>query len=306
MEGNGHDTVRASTVFLDHVTKHYRKGGGVDDLTLSVGPGEVFGFLGPNGAGKTTTIRLILDLIRPTRGTISIFGLDSRSESVAIRRRIGYIPGDVALYDRLTPREILSHFAHLRGGLAWSAINAQAEELELEMDRQIRTLSKGNRQKVGLVAALMGDPELLLLDEPTSGLDPLVQQQVHEALRRAVREGRTVFLSSHILSEVGQVADRVGLIREGRLIAVERVADLQQRPVHLVDATFRSVPDAAPFEALPGVGACKIDGHALHFEVSGSLNPVVATLAAAELTDLSIREPSLEELFLSFYEQPRV
>jgi len=291
-------------VVLQHVSKRYRTGGGVSDLDLEIGRGEVFGFLGPNGAGKTTVIRLLLDLIRPDSGSIRLFGLDSRADSVEIRRRIGYVPGELSLYSRFTARQVLSHFAYLRGGLTWSSIAGPAEMLNLELDQSLRTMSKGNRQKVGLVAAFMGDPDLLLLDEPTSGLDPLVQQQVHSEVRRAAVEGRTVFLSSHVLSEVGQVADRVGLIREGRLVAVERVSDLQHRSIHQIDATFTTPQEAAGFASLPGVTVCTAAGNSLHLEASGSLRPIIARLADCDLIDLSVREPTLEELFLSFYSHP--
>jgi ABC-2 type transport system ATP-binding protein len=295
------ERANTATLSMDHVTKQYRGGGGVFDLSLSIEPGEIFGFLGPNGAGKTTTIRLILDFIRPSSGSIKVFGLDSRVQSVAIHRRIGYIPGELTLYDRLTGREILSHFAYLHGRLSWAAVESRAEEFDLDLDRPVRTLSRGNRQKVGLVAALMGEPELLLLDEPTSGLDPLVQQQVQQTIRKAALNGCTVFLSSHALSEVGEIAGRVGLIREGRLVAVERVVDLQRRSVHLIDAAFSTVPDRAQFATLAGVTKCELTGNSLHLEVTGDLNPLVAALATAEMTNLSIREPSLEELFLTFY-----
>ena len=291
------------TIALEGVTKHYRTGAGVDDVTLSIGPGEVFGFLGPNGAGKTTVIRMVLDFIRPDSGRIRIFGMDARADSVRIHGRIGYVPGELALYDRFTAREMLTHFGYLRGRRDWSSIAVQAERLELELDRPMRKLSKGNRQKVALVSAFAGDPELLLLDEPTSGLDPIVQQQVHAEVRRAADEGRTVFLSSHVLAEVGQVADRVGLIRSGRLIAVERVSELRRRAMHLVDATFASPVAEERFATLPGVSACEVVDHRLHLDVSGSLRPTVQALADVDLVDLSIREPTLEELFLSFYEQ---
>jgi len=305
LESNSPESASGSVVIkLDHVTKRYRGGGGVSDISLAIRQGEVFGFLGPNGAGKTTIIRLLLDLIRPNSGTITIFGLDSRADSVAIRRRLGYIPGELALYDRLTPREILTHFAYLRGGIAWSSVTPLIDALNLEIDKPVRTMSKGNRQKVGLVAAFMGDPELLLLDEPTSGLDPLIQQQIHEQVRRAALDGRTVFLSSHILSEVGEMAGRVGLIREGRLIAVERVNDLQQRSAHLVDITFPTPPDPEFLGSLSGVQRTAIRDKTLHAEVAGDLNPLIAKLSGVQITDLSIREPDLEELFLSFYEQP--
>lgn len=288
-------------VSLDHVTKVYRGGAGVHDLNLTIRAGEIFGFLGPNGAGKTTTIRLILDLIRPSSGVIRVFGLDSRRDCVAIHRRLGYLPGDLALYERLSAREILTHFAHLRGGLAWSSIERYVLAFELDVDRPVRTLSKGNRQKVGLVAAMMGDPDFLVLDEPTSGLDPLVQLQVREELRRAAGEGRTVFLSSHDLAEVGEMADRVGLIRAGQLIAIEDVAKLQQRSAHLVEAQFRTPQDVSEITALSAVTSHSLDGRTLHLEVAGDLNPIVGLLARFDLEDLSIREPTLEELFLKFY-----
>ncbi len=296
-------TTSEPVVRFDHVTKIYRGGGGVRDVTLEVYPGEVLGFLGPNGAGKTTTIRLLLDLIRPSSGTIEVFGLDSRRDSVAIRRRVGYLPGDLALYEQLSARDVLSHFAHLRGGPSWTTIRSLADTLELDLDRPIRSLSRGTRQKVGIVAALMGEPDLLVLDEPTSGLDPLVQRQVHEMLRAAADAGHSVFLSSHILSEVAQVADRVGLIRDGQLVAVERVVDLQQHAAHLIDARLRNAPTREAYASLPGVVVCTVSGNDLHLEVAGDMRPVIAALAASDLDDLSVREPSLEEVFLSFYDK---
>ena len=291
-----------AVVRFDGVTKIYRGGGGVRNLTLDVQPGEVFGFLGPNGAGKTTTIRLLLDLIRPSAGTISVFGGDSRRDSVEIRRRVGYLPGDLALYEQLSARDVLSHFAHLRGGPEWSQIHSLATTLELDLDRPIRSLSRGTRQKVGIVAALMGEPDLLVLDEPTSGLDPLVQRQVHDMLRAAATAGRSVFLSSHVLSEVAQVADRVGLIRDGELVTVERVLDLRQRAAHLIDVRLRQEPSRDAFASLPGVTVCTVSGRDVHLEVTGDLRPVVSAIAASDLEDLSVREPSLEEVFLSFYD----
>ena len=291
---------------LDTVTKLYRGGGGVRDLSLDIAAGEVFGYLGPNGAGKTTTIRLILDLIRPSSGSITVFGLDSRADSVAIRQRLGYLPGDLALYERFNARQVLSHFAYLRGRLPWSAVQRYVDAFDLDVDPPVRTLSKGNRQKVGLVAALMGDPELLVLDEPTSGLDPLVQQQVHDMVRDAARQGRTVFLSSHVLSEVGEMADRVGLIKDGHLIMVEHVSALRQRSAHLVDVTLRADGDVETLRQLANVGRLEGKGRSWHFDVTGDLNPLVNLLAQRGFDNLSVREPSLEELFMTYYEQIRV
>lgn len=287
---------------LDHVTKTYKSGGGVSNVSLNIAKGEVFGFLGPNGAGKTTVIRLLLDLIRPNAGSIQLFGLDSRRDSVTIHQRIGYIPGELGLYERFTPREILAHFAYLRGDIPWTEVAPLIDAMDLEIDKPVRTLSKGNRQKVGLIAAFMGEPALLILDEPTSGLDPLVQQQVHEQVRRAALNGRTVFLSSHDLSEVAVMAGRVGLIRKGQLIAVERVTDLAQRSVHVIDVTFASAPDATFLASLNNVHNYEINDVRLHAEVTGDLNPLIALLSTVAIADLSIREPGLEEMFLSFYE----
>ena len=298
-------TVGPPVVEMEKVSKRYRGGGGIEDVTLEVGPGEVFGFLGPNGAGKTTTIRLLLDLIRPDRGTIRLFGLDPRRDGVAVRRRLGYLPGDLVLYDRLSARELLSHFAHLRKGPSWEAIASLCERFDLEVDRPIRSLSKGNRQKVGLVQALMGTPELLLLDEPTSGLDPIVQHELHSSLRQLALEGTTVFLSSHVLSEVEQVADRVGMIRAGRVAAVERVDELRSRSVHLVDVRTAAPIDPAAFSALPGVARLDVVDHSAHLEIAGSLGPLIGQLAGMEVTELSVREPDLEEIFLSLYACPR-
>jgi ABC-2 type transport system ATP-binding protein len=302
-----------TVVRLDSLTKRYRRGGGIEGVSLEVQAGEVFGFLGPNGAGKTTTIRILLDLIRPDSGRVELFGLDARRDGVRVRRHVGYLPGELALYDRLTARELLSHLAHLRrldgsapglaGEAPWS-FSRLAERFELELDRPIAALSKGNRQKVGLVQALMGAPSLLVLDEPTSGLDPLVQHQVLDLLREAAERGRTVFLSSHALAEVEQVADRVGMIRAGRLEAVERIDELRARSVHLVDVTTTEPLDPSRFARLPGVVLHETTPRGARMEVAGRLDPVVRELARWELDDLTVREPDLEEVFLAFYEGP--
>ena len=234
------------------LTKSYGRARGVVDLDFDVEPGEIFGFLGPNGAAKTTTIRLLLDLIRPSSGSIELFGRNPRRD-VSLRRRVGYLPGDLRLYERLTARELFTYFGRLRrpGGLG-SALEL-AGRVELELDRPIRALSKGNRQKAGLVQALMHRPDLLILDEPTSGLDPLVQQTVYELLAEVRSDGRTVLLSSHVLPEVQQIADRVALIRDGRLVLVEAVETLRRRARARVEATFDTAPPADAFGAVKGV-----------------------------------------------------
>ncbi len=285
------------------VSKHYGRGGaGVSDLTFEVPRGEVFGFLGPNGAGKTTTIRLMLDLLRPDAGTIEVLGNDTRRDSVALRRSTGYVPGELALYERLTGRQLFVHFAHLRGGPPWAAIAALAERYELPVDQPIHSLSKGNKQKVGLIQALMGDPELLVLDEPTSGLDPLMQMQVHEDLRRRAAAGTTAFLSSHALGEVATVADRVGMIRNGRLIALDDVAHIRQRAVHRLEARYVAAPPGEAFSGLTGVRRLDIDGTDVRMEfAAGSMDAVIKAVSRFELVDLTVREPSLEDVFLEYY-----
>ena len=287
-------------ISIQGVTKRYRAGRGIDHVDLEVTSGQVFAFLGPNGAGKTTTIRVLLDLIRPDSGSVRLFGQELRSHSVELRRRIGYLPGDLSLYDHLTPRELLTHFAHLRGGPAWPAISQLTDGFDLEVDRPIKTLSKGNRQKVGLVQALMGDPELLILDEPTSGLDPLVQTQVHRLIRSAAAEGRTVFLSSHVLSEVGHVADRVGIIRDGAIVAVERVADLQRHAVHYVDVRFAANDCPDELASIPDTVELPSTNGSLRLAVKGTLDPLLAVLAAHPVQELTIREPDLEDVFFGF------
>jgi ABC-2 type transport system ATP-binding protein len=286
---------------LRDVTKTYRRGGGIRHLSLAVPPGVVFGFLGPNGAGKTTTIRLMVDLIRPDAGSVEVFGLDARRSSVAVHERIGYLPGELALYDRVTARELLEHFAHLRRGLPWSAVAPLVERLDLDLDRPIRTLSRGNKQKVGLVQAFMGRPELVILDEPTSGLDPLMQHEVHDLIRETQRDGRTVFLSSHVLSEVQRVADRVAVIRDGSLVAVEDVATLHAHAVHTITARFRTSPPSDAFTTVPGVTRAVVVGPVATIDVEGEMDAIIKAISHFDVVELGSAEPDIEQLFLRFY-----
>jgi len=261
----------------------------------------VCGFLGPNGAGKTTTIRVLLDLIRPTAGVARVFGIESNADPVAIHRRAGYLPGEFALYDRLTGGQTLEYFANLRGGVDQAYQASLVERFDLDPSRRFREYSKGNKQKVGLVIALQHRPELLLLDEPTAGLDPLVQQTFFSTLRETVAEGATVFLSSHILSEVEKSCDRVAIIREGRLVKVDTVDALRDLAHHQVELRFTGPVPAAEFEALPGVSDVVVDDHVLRLRVAGAITPVVQAAARYELLDFVSREPSLEETFLAQY-----
>ncbi len=288
------------------LNKSYGSHRGIIDVDLAVEQGEVFGFLGPNGAGKTTTIRLLLDLIRPTSGRASVFGLDSTRDAVAIHRRVGYLPGEFTLYDRLTGGQTLEYFANLRGGVDRTYQASLTERFDLDVTRRFREYSKGNKQKVGLVAALQHQPELLILDEPTAGLDPLVQQTFFELLRESVADGHTVFLSSHILSEAEKTCDRVGIIRDGRLVKVDRVDALRDLAAHQVELRFTGPVPAAEFERLAGVSHVVADDHVLRMHVTGPIAPVVKAAARYELADFTSREPSLEETFLAQYSsEPR-
>jgi ABC-2 type transport system ATP-binding protein len=285
----------------EQLTKSYGSARGIIDVDLEVEPGEIFGFLGPNGAGKTTTIRTLLDLIRPTSGRALVFGIESSVDPVAIHRRVGYIPGEFALYDRLTGAQHLEYFANLRGGVDPRYQASLVERLELDAGRRFKEYSKGNKQKVGLVIALQHRPELLILDEPTAGLDPLVQQTFFTILSEAVEDGASVFLSSHILSEVEKACQRVAIIREGRLVKVDTVDALRDLAHHEVELRFAEEVPVAVFEALPGVSDVVVDDHALHLRVSGAITPIVQAAARYELLDFVSREPSLEDTFLAQY-----
>ena len=290
-----------AVIALEKLTKSYGSSRGIIEVDLEVVQGEIFGFLGPNGAGKTTTIRTMLDLIRPTSGRALVFGVESSVDPVAIHRRVGYIPGEFALYDRLTGGQTLEYFANLRGGVDKAYQASLIERFELDPSRRFREYSKGNKQKVGVVIALQHRPELLVLDEPTSGLDPLVQQTFFTTLREAVAEGATVFLSSHILSEVEKSSDRVAIIREGRIVKLGTVEGLRDLAHHQVELRFAGPVPTAAFEALPGVSDLVADDHVLRMRVAGAITPVVQAAARYELLDFVSREPSLEETFLAQY-----
>ena len=288
-------------VRLEQLTKSYGRERGIVELDLSVRPGEVFGFLGPNGAGKTTTIRTMLDLIRPTSGRVTIFGLDAQRDGVAVRRRLGYVPGDLRLYGRLTPRELFRYFGGLRGLRSLAGAERLAERFELPVDRPIAALSRGTRQKVGLVQAFMHEPDLLVLDEPTSGLDPLVQQTFNDLARETAASGRTVFLSSHVLSEVQHVADRVALVRDGRLALVDDVDSLRARALSRIEVTFGAPPPLQAFDGIEHVGEIERRGAVVVFHVRGEIDAFVKTLAQHRVVALNSHEADLEDVFLSLY-----
>ena len=282
------------------LTKRYGSTRGIDDVSMCVEPGEVYGFLGPNGAGKTTTIRTLLDLLHPTSGSASLFGLDSRRASRQIRARLGNLPGDFACDPRLTGREFLQFCAEARG-TGTGASSVLAQRFEADLDRRIGDLSRGNRQKIGLIQALFHDPELLVLDEPTTGLDPLMQEEFLAVIAEYRDRGGTVFLSSHDLEEVERVCDTVAIIREGRLAAIERVAELRGRAYHHVAIDFEAPVPREEFERIPGVSELEVDGTRVSFKVTGALDPVVKAAAAHTVIDMELTEPTLEEIFLTFY-----
>ncbi|HEX6140705.1 MAG TPA: ABC transporter ATP-binding protein [Candidatus Limnocylindria bacterium] len=290
-----------TVIHTEKLTKSYGSHRGIIDVDLDVLEGEAFGFLGPNGAGKTTMIRTLLDHIRPTSGRATIFGSDTTADPVAIHRRIGYLPGEFVLYDKLTGGQTLDYFANLRGGVDRDYQASLIARLEVDPSRKFREYSKGNKQKIGLIIALQHRPDLLLLDEPTSGLDPLIQQEFYAVIREAKAEGRTVFLSSHILSEVEKTCDRVAIIREGRLVRVDRTDALRDLAHHTVELVFTDQVPVEAFSGLPGVSDVVAEDHVLRMRVSGSMTPVVRTAAQYELADFVSREPSLEETFLAEY-----
>jgi ABC-2 type transport system ATP-binding protein len=288
-------------VVTEDLTKFYGSRRGIEALNLEVGTGEVVGFLGPNGAGKTTTIRLLLDFLRPTRGRATILGLNPRTQKAALHRQIGYLPGELSFPGRDRAADLLRFFGDARGGVAWSTVNELAERLELDLNQPLRTMSKGNKQKVGLVQAFMHQPALLILDEPTSGLDPLMQQEFLAMVSDARTAGQTVFMSSHVLAEVQQTADRVAIVRDGRLAAVERVESIGRRAVRTVEIHFEDPVSADEFVTLPGVSDVTVTGPILRCTVDGRLSPLIKAAARHEVVDLLSAEPDLEETFLSYY-----
>jgi ABC-2 type transport system ATP-binding protein len=292
-----------SAIVARELTKRYGKTRGVDGLNLEVERGEVFGFLGPNGAGKTTTIRLLLNLIRPTHGEAAVLGFDCRRHSIQVRRNVGYVPGEFSLYESLTGEQFLRFIAGLRGGVDHRVVRDVAQRLDCDLRRPIRELSRGNKQKICIVQALMNRPEVLLLDEPTSGLDPLTQQEFFRLVADVQAEGRTVFFSSHILSEVERVCGRVAIIRQGRILRASTVSELKTKELRRLAITFSGVVPERIFAHIAGVREVVADGNGLCCVVQGSIDPVVKALAGYEVKDLICQEPSLEDVFLEFYSE---
>ena len=285
-----------------NLTKRFGHRTALDGLDLDVPPGVILGYLGPNGAGKTTTIRLLAGLIRPTTGSAVVFGFDASDQYDALQQRIGYLPGDFVAYPDLTGAQYLDYFAHLYGGVDRTRIDLLAKRFDLDLGVRIGALSRGNRQKVGIVQAFMHDPELLILDEPTTGLDPLMQREFRELLRETRDAGRTVFLSSHVLSEVEAVADTVAILRAGRLVTVQSVQALRDKARRRLDLTFATTPPADRIHAVPGVQQLSIDGRVAHVVVTGSTAELIKAVAAYGVTNVVSHEADLEAAFLDYYD----
>jgi ABC-2 type transport system ATP-binding protein len=290
-----------AVIHTEQLTKSYGPHRGIIEVDLDVNEGEIFGFLGPNGAGKTTTMRVLLDLIRPTSGRAEVFGIETTNDPVAIHRRLGYLPGEFDLYDRLTGADTIAYFANLRGGVDATYVAELIERLDLDPSRRFKEYSKGNKQKVGLVVALQHKPDLLILDEPTSGLDPLIQRNFFEMLREARAEGRTVFLSSHIIDEVDRTCDRVAIIREGRLVQVDSIEAIRRLAFHHVELTFAAPVASGIFSSIDGVSDVEVDGHIVRMRVAGPIGSVLGAAAPHGIIDVVSREPNLEDVFLAQY-----
>src|ERR1700674_2784453 len=297
-----------SAIRTSKLSKDYGVGRGLFDLDLEVTPQEVFGYLGPNGAGKTTTIRLLMGMIKPSAGAAFVFGLDCIRDYVEVKRKVGYLPGDMPQFGSLRGKEVVAYLGGLRGGTDTQTVHSIAERFDLDLGRRFREYSSGNKQKLGIVLAFMHKPELLILDEPTSGLDPLNQQEFYTLLREARDGGATVFLSSHILSEVEHVCDRVGIIRSGRLVNVAQLEELHNIRVHRVEIEFAAestVPEAA-IRTAEGVDDVVVADHRVTCTVKGSFAPLQKALEGTIVTNLVSHEPSLEEIFLAFYREDAV
>ena len=295
-----------SAIRTSKLSKDYGLGRGLFELDLDVAPQEVFGYLGPNGSGKTTTIRLLMGMIRPTGGAAYVFGLDCRRDSVAVKRKVGYLPGDLPQFGSLRGKEVVAYIGGMRGGADPATVRSIAERFDLDLNRRFREYSSGNKRKLGILLAFMHKPELLILDEPTSGLDPLNQQEFYDLLREARDRGATVFLSSHILSEVEHVCDRVGILRAGKLVRVAELEDLHHIRAHRVEIEFApgtSVPEAA-IRSAAGVEDVTVDGQRVRCTVRGTFGPLFDAIHDSKVTDLVSTEPSLEEIFLSYYSEP--
>jgi ABC-2 type transport system ATP-binding protein len=296
-------TTQEQAIVIENLVKTYGNVKAVRGISMSVQRGEIFGFLGPNGAGKTTTIRCLLDVIRPSSGSIRVLGLDARRDRLAMHRHIGYLPGDVRLPGRMTGKQIINYFANLQGREP-VLLKDLIARFDVEMKRPLKGYSKGMRQKIGILLAFMCDPDVLILDEPTSGLDPLLQKTFNEFLLEEQARGKTIFMSSHIMSDVEKVCQRVAVIRRGSLVTVEAVEALREKAGQQVTVEFSDAVSSAELASIPGVSNVSQSNGSFHFNMSGSMDALIKGLARHNVTRLYAQEAPLEEVFLKFYEEP--
>jgi ABC-2 type transport system ATP-binding protein len=291
-----------NVIEIKGLKKYFGKTHAVDGVSFEVKAGEAFGFLGPNGAGKTTTIRTLMNFIRPTEGTVTLFGLDSNRDSVAIKNKIGYLPGNIKLNNNWTGFDHV-HFVEGIRGREHNALEI-AKRLDLDLKKKFKTLSSGNKQKLGIVLALMHSPELLIMDEPTVGLDPLLQNEIYNMLSELKKKGTTIFISSHNLPEVERVCDRAGIIKAGQMVAVETLKELSGKRLHRVEVRFADKYTKKEFDSL-GVENLEEISDGLTFSVGGDLNPILAQIAKHKVTDMSVSHADLEEVFLKYYKRSK-
>ncbi|MFL5654884.1 MAG: ATP-binding cassette domain-containing protein [Ktedonobacteraceae bacterium] len=296
-------TMQEPIIVIDQLKKSYGKIQAVKGISMSVERGEIFGFLGPNGAGKTTTIRCMLDVIRPTSGTIRVLGLDAQRDKLALHQYIGYLPGDVRLPGNMTGKQIINYFSRLQGREP-VLLKDLVARFDVEMKRPLKGYSKGMRQKIGIVLAFMCDPDVLILDEPTSGLDPLLQKVFNEFLLEEQARGKTIFMSSHIMSDVEKVCHRVAVIRQGELVTVEEVETLREKAGQRVTVEFGDPVTEEELARIPGVSMVKQTNRHYQFNMSGNMDPLIKALSRHEVIRLQAEEAPLEEVFLKFYEEP--
>jgi ABC-2 type transport system ATP-binding protein len=297
-------TTQDPVIVIDTLHKSYGKIQAVKGISMHVERGEIFGFLGPNGAGKTTTIRCMLDVIRPTSGTLRVLGLDAQRDKMELHRHIGYLPGDVRLPGQMTGKQIITYFSRLQGRQP-VLLDDLVARFDVEIKRPLKGYSKGMRQKIGIVLAFMCDPDVLILDEPTSGLDPLLQRTFNEFLLQEQERGKTIFMSSHIMSDVEKVCQRVAVIRQGEIVTIEEVEKLRQKAGQRVTVEFGDPVSIDELSHMPGVSNVTSHNHAYHFNVGGSMDALIKALSRHEVLRLQAEEAPLEEVFLQFYEIPQ-
>ena len=293
--------VNTTAIKIIGLSKYYGKSRGIVDLNLEVSQGEILGYLGPNGAGKTTTMRILMDFIRASEGTAQIFGMDSHKDSLNIRRNIGYLSTSPVLYENLTGRQFLTYCMNIKGQDETTSFIELAERLNCDLDKKIDTLSHGNKQKIAIIRALAHKPQLVIMDEPTTGLDPFVQNEFESIIRGMAADGSTILFSSHVLSEVENICDRIAIIGNGKLIAVEDVSDLKSKQVRIFTVTFVENVDPKTFESIPAIKNIDVLNNQLSFEISGPIDNIIKAIAKYEVSDIKIHEPDLEEIFLSYY-----